>query len=331
MEKSKYQTIIIHNKYNTYRLDKFLSGTFKNTNNILIQKAIRNKDILVNNKVPKKYNEMLYEGDELKLSNFIIKIFNNIPKVVNNKSNLKFTDKEIEKIKNCVIYKDDNIIAINKPAGLAVQSGTKIEKSVNDYLQFLKFEKENSVNLVHRLDKDTSGVLLLARNKEACDILTDYFKEKGEKLEKIYLTLAVGKFTKNTGTINCPLIKKVENGVEKVYRDEKEGKEATTIYKVLDYNQKFDISLVEVKILTGRTHQIRVHLKEIGHPILGDGKYGGKKAFVDGLSDKMHLHSYKINIKDFKGKNINIKAELPEFFQETMKKARFNIHLKNKL
>lgn len=318
MEKSKYQTIIVCKKYNTYRLDKFLSSTFQNVNNILIQKAIRNKDIMLNDSTPRKCNEVLREGDELKLSNFIVKILNNPPQVIKEKSDLKITDKEIEKIKSCVIYKDDDIIAINKPVGLAVQSGSKIEKSVDDYLQFLKFGKEDNVTLVHRLDKDTSGVLLLARNKETCDILMDYFREKGDKLDKIYLALAVGKFMKNEGIINYPLLKRVEGGVEKVYKDEKNGKEATTIYKVLDYNPKFNVSLVEVKILTGRTHQIRVHLKEIGHPILGDGKYGGKKAFVEGLSDKMHLHSYKINIKDFKGKDINIKAELPEFFKKTL-------------
>jgi len=288
---------------------------------------------LLNNSPLKKTNEILHENDELALSNFITKIFNNPPQIVKNKQDLKFTDKEIEKIKNCVIYKDEHIIAINKPAGLAVQSGSKIEKSVNDYLQFLKFDKKETVRLVHRLDKDTSGVLLLARDKETCDILTDYFKEKGDKLEKTYLTLAIGKFTKNEGLIDYPLIKKVENGVEKVYRDEKEGKEAKTLYKVLNYNEKFDVSLVEVKILTGRTHQIRVHLKEIGHPILGDGKYGGKRSFINGLSNKnMLLHYYIMNIKNFMGKDINIKAELPQDFQDLMKKLKFNnIHLKNNL
>lgn len=325
MQKSKYQTIIIQAKNNNYRLDKFLQDNFRNVNNILIQKAIRNKDILLNGQALGKSNETLYEGDELLLSNFITKIFDNSPKIIENKSDLKFTDKEIEKIKNYIIYKDEHILAINKPAGLAVQSGSKIEKSVNDYLQFLKFEKDEAVRLVHRLDKDTSGVLLLARDKKTCDILMDYFKNKNDKLDKIYLALAVGKFTKNEGTISYPLIKKIENGVEKVYRDEKEGKEAITTYKVLNYNEKFNVSLVEVKILTGRTHQIRVHLKEIGHSILGDGKYGGKNAFVNGLGDKMHLHSYKINIKDFEGRNVSVKAELPQHFQDSIKKLRFKI------
>ena len=324
-QKSRYQTVIVQNKYNNYRLDKFLYDTFSNVSNVLIQKALRNKDILLNGSSLKKSNEMLKGCDELLLSNFIVKIFNNPPQIIKDKQDLRFTDKEIEKIKNCVIYKDEHVLAINKPAGLAVQSGSKIEKSVNDYLKFLKFEKEDTVRLVHRLDKDTSGVLLLARDKETADILTDYFKEKEEKLEKIYLALAVGKFTKNEGTVTYPLLKKIENGVEKVYKNDKEGKEAITVYKVLEYNSKFNVSLVQVKILTGRTHQIRVHLKEIGHPILGDGKYGGKSAFINGLSRKMQLHSYKMTIKKFMGKDIVVKADLNKDFQESMKKLRFKL------
>ena len=318
MEKSKYKIIKIEKKYENLRLDKFLFSIFSNVNNVLIQKAIRNKDIILNNKSVKSANTILKQNDELCLTNFIVKIFSNPSQKVEKKSDLKFTDKEIEKIKNCIIYKDSNIIAINKPSGLAVQSGSKIEKSLNDYLQFLRFENQENPKLVHRLDKDTSGLIIIARNHEIAEKLAEYFKNKDEKLDKIYLTLAVGKFLNTEGKIEFPLIKKVENGVEKVYRDEKNGKEATTIYKVLGYSEKYNVSLLEVKILTGRTHQIRVHLKEIGHPILGDGKYGGKKAFVGGLSEKIHLHSYKINIKNLDGKDLNLKADLPENFRKSL-------------
>ena len=324
MEKSKYKIIKIEKKYENLRLDKFLFSIFSNVNNVLIQKAIRNKDIILNNKSVKSANTILKQNDELGLTNFIVKIFSNPSQKVEKKSDLKFTDKEIEKIKNCIIYKDSNIIAINKPSGLAVQSGSKIEKSLNDYLQFLRFENQENPKLVHRLDKDTSGLIIIARNHEIAEKLAEYFKNKDEKLDKIYLTLAVGKFLNTEGKIEFPLIKKVENGVEKVYKDEKNGKEATTIYKVLGYSEKYNVSLLEVKILTGRTHQIRVHLKEIGHPILGDGKYGGKKAFVGGLSEKIHLHSYKINIKNLDGKDLNLKADLPENFRKSLNILRLN-------
>lgn len=319
-----YKIFKIDETYKNIRLDKFLFNKFSNVNNILIQKSLRNKDILVNGRVVKG-NVQLVEGNEVMMTDFILKIFNSPPKVIKLKKELKFTDKEIEKIKSLVIYKDDYIIALNKPVGLAVQGGSKIEKSLNDYLPYLKFEKTEMPKLVHRIDKDTSGVLVIARDKKTADELGEYFKDKGERLEKIYLSLVVGKFTKESGEINFPLLKKVENGVEKVYRDERDGKEAVTLYKVLGYSEKYNVSLVEVKILTGRTHQIRVHMKEIGHSVLGDGKYGGKRAFVEGLSDKLHLHSYRLNIKDFNGKNTNIKAELPEDFLKTLQKLRIKL------
>ena len=324
MENNRYQIVNIDKKYEGLRLDKFLFSIFKNVNNVLIQKALRNKDILVNGKTAKN-NQLLYSDDELMLSKFILKIFNSPPKIIKSKKELKFTDSEINKIKGCVIYKDDYILGINKPSGLAVQSGTKIEKSLNDFLPYLKFDKQENPKLVHRIDKDTSGALILARDKATAEVLSNYFKDKDEKLDKVYLAVVVGKFNKDEGNINFPLLKKVENGVEKVYRDEKDGKEAITLYRVLAYSEKFNVSLVEVKILTGRTHQIRVNMKEIGHPILGDGKYGGKKAFVEGLSDRLHLHSYRINIKNLYGRDTNIKAELPENFSKTLKIAKIKL------
>lgn len=319
MKTDKYKVIEIDSKSAGMRLDRFLFNSFKNVNNITIQKALRNKDILVNDGVVKS-NYQLKNEDEIALSDFVSKIFNSPPKVVKVKKELRFTDKEIDKVKSYIIYKDDYIIAINKPAGLAVQSGSKVEKSLNDYLPYLKFEKSEIPKLVHRIDKDTSGVLVLARDRGASEVLAEYFKDKGERLEKIYLAVVVGKLSKDSGVVNFPLIKKLEGGVEKVYKDNKDGKEAVTLYKVLDYSEKYNVSFVEVKILTGRTHQIRVHMKEIGHPILGDGKYGGKKAFVEGLSDKLHLHSYRLNIGDFFGRNTNIKAELPDVFSKTLKR-----------
>jgi len=324
MEKQRYRVVAVEKRYEGLRLDRFLFSVFKNVNNSLIQKALRNRDILVNGEAVKS-NQRLYCGDELMLSNFILKIFNSPPRAIEHRKELVFTDKEIGKIQSCLVYKDDHLLAINKPSGLAVQSGTKIEKSLNDFLPYLKYEKKENPKLVHRIDKDTSGALILARDRETSEILAEYFRNKSEILEKIYLAVVIGSFSKNEGRVSFPLLKKVENGVEKVYRDEIDGKEATTLYKVIGYSEKYDISLLEVKILTGRTHQIRVHMKEIGHPILGDGKYGGKKAFVDGLIDRLHLHSHRIVIRNLYGKDIDIEAKLPDYFQNTLKQAKIRI------
>ena len=324
-KENKYKIFSISEKYDNTRINKYLYEKYPNINNVLIQKAIRNKDILINNQKIKN-NQIIFYNNELKLSEFIIKLFNSVKKENNfKKPILNFSLKEIEDIKKSIIYKDEHLIAINKPFGLAVQSGSKIEKSLDDYLKFLKFEKEELPKLVHRLDKDTTGIIVVARDKITSEILTDYFKNKDDKIDKIYLTITIGKFNNNQGKISIPLIKKMENGIEKVYKDNEKGKEAITLYQVLDYNKKYNISLVKVKILTGRTHQIRVHLKEIGHPILGDGKYGSKKSYITNLNNKIHLHSYQMNIKDFYDKNINLKADLPQHFKDTLKQAKMKI------
>lgn len=319
MKNDKYKIICIENKYSGLRLDKFLQSIFRNTNNVLIQKALRNKDILVNMRVAQN-NYHLKVNDNICLTDFIIKIFNSKPKNEKEKKEISISNDELEKFRKYIIYEDNNIFAINKPKGLAVQSGTKIEKSVNDYLKYLKDNNGEIPKLLHRLDKDTSGILILAKNRESADLLSNYFKNKDQNIDKIYLALVIGKFSKDQGEINIPLLKKVENGVEKVYKDEKEGKDAITLYKVIGYSTKYNVSLVEVKLLTGRTHQIRVHMKEIGHPILGDGKYGSKKAFVDELSNDMHLHAYYIKIKNFFDKDLEIKAPLSQEFKKTLNK-----------
>ena len=319
MKKDKYKIITIGKEYSGLKLDKFLYSIFSNTNNTLIQKALRNKDILVNEQTVKN-NYHLKLNDNVMFSDFIIKIFNSNKIEKKPKKEIFISDSDLEKFKSFIIYEDKNIIAINKPRGLAVQSGTKIEKSVNDFLKYLKNDGEETPKLAHRLDKDTSGILILAKNKMVAELLSEYFKNKDKNIEKIYLALVVGKFTKTKGEIKIPLLKKLENGVEKVYKDENNGKEAITLYEVIGYSEQYNISLVKVKLLTGRTHQIRVHMKEIGHPILGDGKYGSKKAFVDSLSNNMHLHAYLLTINNLLGKNINIKAEPPKEFKEKKKK-----------
>jgi 23S rRNA pseudouridine955/2504/2580 synthase len=291
------------------RLDKYLQDNFSNTGNAVLQKAIRNKDILVNHLKP-DLKQYLMEGDNLLMSDFIIKILSNKIKAEPVKN---VTKQDEERFNNYVIYNDEYIFAINKPSGLAVQGGSKIEKCVADYLR-------GSEKLVHRLDKDTSGALVIAKNRENAEILTDFFKNKNEHLDKIYIAIAIGHFAKSEGEINIPLLKKLEGGVEKVYATS-EGKDAITKYKVLKYSEKYNLSLVEVRILTGRTHQIRVHLKEIGHPILGDGKYGGKNVYVEGfVASKMFLHSLRLVIKNFHDRDTNIKAEKPIYFKRAERK-----------
>lgn len=220
--------------------------------------------------------------------------------------------RDAEFIISLVIYKDDHIIALNKPSGLAVQGGTNTSRHIDGMLEALQFELNEKPKLVHRIDKDTSGVLILARNRLWADKLTKAFRE--HTLPKTYLAL-VNQTPKNSyGEIKAPLEKV---GEKCVVSDE--GKPAITTYKTLDtVGDKF--ALLEASPLTGRTHQIRAHLEYIGCPIVGDDKYFGgvSRQKYSMIPDKLYLHAYKIDLSAIYNKRIVIKAELPEHFKKAL-------------
>lgn len=210
-------------------------------------------------------------------------------------------------IKSLVIYKDADIIVINKPSGLAVQGGTNTSRHVDGMLEGLKFEQEEAPKLVHRIDKDTSGILVLARNRKSAEILTQAFRERD--LHKTYLALVRGTPKQNAGEIKAALEKCGEKMVVTT-----EGKKAVTSYRVLD-NVGDKFALVEACPLTGRTHQIRAHMEYLGCPIVGDDKYfGAERRRFANLADKLFLHAYKIDLSEIYNKKLVIQAQLPEHF-----------------
>ena len=214
-------------------------------------------------------------------------------------------------IQSLVIYKDENILALNKPSGLAVQGGTNTNRHVDGMLEALKFDALEKPKLVHRIDKNTSGLLLLARNRKFAELLTQAFKN--HNLQKTYLALCYGKPKLNQGEINLSLSKVGEKIVPNP-----QGQKAITLYRVLDsVGTKF--SLLELSPLTGRTHQIRVHLSTIGCPIVGDDKYFDRQNIKFNIfDDKLHLHAYKINLSDLYNKKMVITAELPDYFKQSL-------------
>ncbi|MFN8971506.1 MAG: RluA family pseudouridine synthase [Alphaproteobacteria bacterium] len=226
---------------------------------------------------------------------------------------------EIAEAESWVIYKDKDILALNKPPGLATQGGTGITKHVDKFLPALQFEAGTPPRLVHRIDKDTSGLLLLARSLKAARELQALFA--GKHLEKTYLALTVGVPRPRVGEIVSRLEKTSEGGDREKMRSADAGKKAITHYKVREaLANKF--ALVELVPLTGRTHQLRVHMAEMGCPILGDGKYGGAAAHVGGsagVSGKLHLHAWKLALPGFMGrKPVTLTAELPEHFARAL-------------
>ena len=213
-------------------------------------------------------------------------------------------------IRESVLYRDDNLIAINKPPGLAVQGGTGTHRHLDAMLDALRYDAKDRPRLVHRLDKDTSGVLLLARHVSAAAHFAEAFRSK--RAVKIYWALVASVPGEEAGVIDVA-IRKGSGGSERVFADQA-GKRAVTNYIVADQAGK-KLAWLALSPETGRTHQLRSHCAMMGHPILGDGKYGGKSAYPEnalGLSRRMHLHARWIRVLGMNGEGIEITAPLPK-------------------
>jgi 23S rRNA pseudouridine955/2504/2580 synthase len=239
----------------------------------------------------------------------------------------ELTEAEIVEARAMVIRETPSALVLNKPPGLATQGGSKTTKHVDGLLDAFVEGDEPRPRLVHRLDKDTSGVLLIAKTPGSAASYSKRFS--GRSARKIYWALVVGVPEVREGTIDAPLAKQPGTGGEKMHVDEENGQSAKTRYRVVERaGQK--AAWVELEPLTGRTHQLRVHMAAIGHPIVGDGKYGGQDAFLTGaISRKMHLHARRLIIgtpesKGNAGGKLDVTAELPEHFAASMESLGFD-------
>ncbi|NOZ42613.1 MAG: RluA family pseudouridine synthase [Alphaproteobacteria bacterium] len=217
-------------------------------------------------------------------------------------------------IRDMVIYQDNSVIVLNKRPGLAVQGGSGISRHVDGLLDCLQGDNPERPKLVHRLDKDTSGVLIIARSSRAAKSLTQSFRDR--KTRKIYWALVIGRPERHHGTITAPLDKEPGSRGERMMVSD-DGKRAVTDFQVIDSALR-TASWVAFKPVTGRTHQIRVHATILATPIVGDGKYGGKQAFLDGaVSKKLHLHARHIDIDHPDGGILSVTADLPRHMKES--------------
>jgi len=225
------------------------------------------------------------------------------------------SEDEVAFVNDMVIHRDQSAIVVNKPPGLATQGGTKTTVHLDGLLDGLA-EDGPRPKLVHRLDKDTSGVLLLARTPRAAAFFSKVFAGRGAR--KVYWALVVGVPSIADGVIDLPLAKQPGTGGEKMHVDEENGLAARTRYRVIERAGN-RAAWVELQPHTGRTHQLRVHMQAIGHPIVGDGKYGGQDAFLTGsISRKLHLHARRLRIDHPDDGKIDVRAELPEHFAESL-------------
>jgi 23S rRNA pseudouridine955/2504/2580 synthase len=230
---------------------------------------------------------------------------------------------ETEFAQSLVIHRDRAAIVVNKPPGLATQGGTKTERHLDGLLDALAFDAPGRPKLVHRLDKDTSGVLLLARSANAANHFAKTFSSRTAR--KVYWALIVGVPSIEDGMIELPIAKQPGTGGEKMHVDQKEGSPARTRYRVIERAGN-RAAWVELQPFTGRTHQLRVHMAAIGHPIVGDGKYGGQEAFLTGgVSRKMHLHARRLKVDHPDGGAIDVTADPPLHFAESLALLGFEL------
>ncbi len=204
----------------------------------------------------------------------------------------KIAEQDRAQLLDAILYQDDHIIALNKPAGLAVQGGSKTSRHLDGMLDILRFGADRP-RLVHRLDKDTSGVLLLARTGAVAARLAASFRNRDAR--KIYWALVAGVPRPAQGRIDVALAKRPSDGRESVVSDPDAGKPAITEYTTLEAIGN-RAAWLELRPLTGRTHQLRSHCTTLGTPIVGDGKYGGAEARLGGLANRLHLHARAISI-----------------------------------
>ena len=288
------------------RIDSFLSGKTEFTRT-RIQQLIKDKNITVNGK-PTKSSYKIEENDEIAIE---------VPEV-------ETTEIKPENIKIDIVYEDSDIAVINKQVGLVVHpahghfSGTLVNALLYHIKDLSGINGEIRPGIVHRLDKDTSGLIVIAKNDKVHAVLTEMFQEK--KIRKTYLAILKGKLNKSEGKI-VTQIGRDKNDRKKmtVIDDAAKGKNAITNYRVISQNNLF--TLVKVNIETGRTHQIRVHMRHLGYPILGDSVYGRK----DNEKRQM-LHAYKLEfIHPVTGRQMEFIGEIPEDFQKALKKSDLKI------
>ena len=266
-----------------------------------VQNLIKENNIKVNNEKTK----VAYKIEP----NDSVRVY--IPEVVEK-------DIEAEDIKLDIVYQDGDIAIINKYSGMVVHpahghySGTLVNAILFQIKDLSGINGEMRPGIVHRLDKDTSGLIIVAKNDKAHTKLTEMFKNK--EIKKTYLAIVKGKVSKETGRIETNIGRDEKDRKKlSVSRDEKKGKLAITTYKVIDSNERY--SLLDVNIETGRTHQIRVHMKHIGYPILGDIVYGRP----DNKIMRQMLHAYKLEFKHpITSEEMVLEAQLPKDFVEAL-------------
>ena len=293
---------IVSYAFNDMRLDRWIRNNLGKIPQGLIEKNLRNGIIKVNKKKAKS-SYKVKTNDQINVFNFEFK-----NKILQKKIKFNPSNEIIKSNEDLIIDNNDDFIVLNKSAGIAVQGGTKSKKNLIDIFSKSKIFHNSKPFSVHRLDKDTSGVFIMAKHRKSAQLLTSLFRLR--RVHKTYLAVCHGELEINSGTWKNNLVRYENNKpiIEK----------AITIFKVLDKNST--CSLVELKPITGRKHQLRKQLFDIGNPVYGDDKYKLKK--IDkGINKNLMLHSYQIKFM-INNKKYTYIASLPDYFKKILKIKR---------
>jgi 23S rRNA pseudouridine955/2504/2580 synthase len=283
----------IDNKSDDQRLDKYLKRKFSGLKQSFIEKNLRKKNILVNNKITKS-NYIIKIDDQVKIKNFSEEVYPNFEKV---KSKININKSLKQNFRNSVLYENENFLVLDKWSGIATQGGTNISISIDTIIKNISMQ----YNLVHRLDKETTGLLIIAKNLKYTKIFGQIFKS--QKLKKTYLALCDGK----------PKLKESYVDLLINSKDKVKTIKTKTYYKVLLYNQK--ISLIKFEPKTGKKHQLRIVAKNLGCPIIGDLKYNLNKTKQ---KENLKLNAFKLQFV-IEYDEFNFQSELPKDFVNYLK------------
>ena len=295
---------IVDSTCNNMRVDRWLRNKIGKIPQGLIEKTLRLGKIKINEKKIKS-SFKIKTNDKVEIFNF------NFEERINSKK-IKFvpSNQVIKSNENLIIDNNDDFIVLNKSAGISVQGGTKSKKNLIDIFSRSKIFEGIKPYSVHRLDKETSGVFIMAKNRETAQLLTSLFRLR--KVHKTYLAICNGELEKNTGEWNDDLIR-YDNGKKIIEK-------AKTTFRVLDKNS--NATLVEMKPITGRKHQLRKQLFNIGHSIFGDKKYKSLSS-SKGTNKNLMLHSHQIRFMINK-KKYTYKALIPDYFKKLLKAKRLD-------
>ncbi len=323
---SAVQTIEVTSSEDGMRLDRWFRARFPGVGHGALQKLLRTGQVRLDGGRAKA-NARVAAGQLIRVPPLDDQTAHRKQR---RQSTVSAADRDL--IRSLVLHRDEHVIVLNKPAGLATQGGSKTDRHIDGMLDGLIFDGDERPRLVHRLDRDTSGALLLARTRKVAAALAKSFQSR--ETEKTYWALVAGVPRPEQGRIDLAIVKAGKEGDQRMKparpRDA-DAQKAVTVFATVDHaGRRF--SWLALSPLTGRTHQLRVHMEAIGHPVVGDGKYRGEPEpggtdheGWEGIDDMLHLHARALRLPHPGGKGeLEVRAPLPEHMQRTWQLLGFD-------